>query len=335
MLVSSRVTVRAHTVRCASRSTVRLSKSLRTASCITFFRKKKKQPLANRKIQKPSALKRKILAGTCHGRTEEGDKRWASFTVFCIAKWMNKAGSWSGCSVSNPDPDNTIGLLVWKASNGAQMVLGANPIFYLVPCPWWHQRELGLQSQKCFCQDCRKGRKESVLIRSAFIEKEKKKQRKTIRKKTFRRRRTWKWLRNDIPTRELRVCILFLPQADSSATKTVVRSTADEARHSWVYNAWLCLYCAAHKIKVIEKCGPCKRLAHFLFHFQQLYAQKRAPEPQCNCELSSTRVAAENDEIFVDENVFFFFNQNLSYGVNCRAFKTFLGTPVPIVRDQS
>ena len=35
----------------------------------------KKKPLANGKIQEPSALKRKILAGTCQRRTGEGDKK--------------------------------------------------------------------------------------------------------------------------------------------------------------------------------------------------------------------------------------------------------------------
>ena len=35
-----------------------------------------------------------------------------SVTVICIAKCVNKAGPWSGCPVSNPDPKNTIGLLI-------------------------------------------------------------------------------------------------------------------------------------------------------------------------------------------------------------------------------
>ena len=76
---------------------------------ITFFRNKK-QPLANRKIQEPSGLQRKIFAGTCDRRTGEGDKRRESFTGFCITKCMNKGPPWSGCPVSNPDPKNTIGL---------------------------------------------------------------------------------------------------------------------------------------------------------------------------------------------------------------------------------
>ena len=76
--------MRAHTVRCASRSTFRLWKDLR-AICITFF-EKKKQPLAKQKIQEPSALKRKILAGTCHRRTGEGDKKMSELHCFLHSK---------------------------------------------------------------------------------------------------------------------------------------------------------------------------------------------------------------------------------------------------------
>ena len=114
MLVSSRATVRAHTVRCPSWSTVTEPFEGLTRQLHNFLSKKKKkkkeEPLANRKFQEPSALKRKILAGTYDRRTGEVDKRWASFTIFSTAKWINKAGPWSGCPVSNPDPNNTIGL---------------------------------------------------------------------------------------------------------------------------------------------------------------------------------------------------------------------------------
>ena len=44
----------------------------------------------------------------------EVDKIWVSFTLFSIAK-RNKPGPWSRCPVSNPDPNNTIGLFpVWE-----------------------------------------------------------------------------------------------------------------------------------------------------------------------------------------------------------------------------
>ena len=89
--------------------------SLSLSLTVKKRKKKRKKPLANRKIQEPSALKRKILAEhihTCDRRTGgEGGKRQASVTVFCIAMCMNKAGPWSGCPVSNPDPENAIGLL--------------------------------------------------------------------------------------------------------------------------------------------------------------------------------------------------------------------------------
>ena len=35
---------------------------------------------------------------------------YSSFTVFSIAKDMNKVVAWSGCPVSNPDSNNTVGL---------------------------------------------------------------------------------------------------------------------------------------------------------------------------------------------------------------------------------
>ena len=70
--------VRAHTVRCASRSTVRPSKGL-PASCTTFLLKKKKeQPLANRKIQEPPE-KERFLQEQGTGELERVI-RWASFT---------------------------------------------------------------------------------------------------------------------------------------------------------------------------------------------------------------------------------------------------------------
>ena len=62
-------TVRAPTVRCASRSTVRPSKGL-PASCTFLSKKKKKeQPLANQKIQEPSE-KEKFLQEQGTGELE-------------------------------------------------------------------------------------------------------------------------------------------------------------------------------------------------------------------------------------------------------------------------
>ena len=72
MLVSSRATVRAHTVWGASRSTVRLSKGLR-ASSITFFRKKEQQPLTNRKLRTAS-LKERFLQEHATGELERVTK---------------------------------------------------------------------------------------------------------------------------------------------------------------------------------------------------------------------------------------------------------------------
>ena len=76
-----------------------------------FSFQRKKQPLVNRNIR--TVRKRKIPAGRHDRRTREaGGERWASFTVFSIAKCMNKVAAWSGCPVSNPDPNNTVGLFL-------------------------------------------------------------------------------------------------------------------------------------------------------------------------------------------------------------------------------
>ena len=79
--------MRVHSVRCASRSTVRLSKGLR-ASCIltivTFFRqkkkkkkKKKKKTIGLSKNPRTVSLEEKdsCRTCTCYRRTGEGDKR--------------------------------------------------------------------------------------------------------------------------------------------------------------------------------------------------------------------------------------------------------------------
>ena len=58
-------------VRCASRSIVTESFERFTRQLHNFISKKKNQPFANRKIQEPSALKRKILAGTSDRITQE------------------------------------------------------------------------------------------------------------------------------------------------------------------------------------------------------------------------------------------------------------------------
>ena len=72
-------------------------------------KKKKKQPLVNRRIQEPYDTGRFPQEDTT-GEPDrgEGGKRRANFTVFSIA---NKAAARSGCPISNPDPNNTIGLV--------------------------------------------------------------------------------------------------------------------------------------------------------------------------------------------------------------------------------
>ena len=68
--------MRAHTGSCASRSTVTEPFEGFTRLLHNFLsKKKKKEPLANQKIQEPSDLKRKNLAGTCDRRTGEVDKK--------------------------------------------------------------------------------------------------------------------------------------------------------------------------------------------------------------------------------------------------------------------
>ena len=71
MLVSLRATLRAHTVCCASRSTVTEPFEGLTRQLHNFLsKKKKKEPLANRKFEEPSALKRKILQEHTTGELE-------------------------------------------------------------------------------------------------------------------------------------------------------------------------------------------------------------------------------------------------------------------------
>ena len=82
-LLGSRV--RAHTVRCASRLTVRSSKSL-SASCTTFLSKKKKKRTTICLSQNPRTIRKKrFLQEQATGELETVT-RWPSFTVFSIAK---------------------------------------------------------------------------------------------------------------------------------------------------------------------------------------------------------------------------------------------------------
>ena len=74
-----------------------------------FSFEKKKKTLVNRKIQESSDTER-FLQEDATGELESL-QRWANFTVFSIAKCTNKAAARSGRPVSNPDPNNTIGLL--------------------------------------------------------------------------------------------------------------------------------------------------------------------------------------------------------------------------------
>ena len=93
----------------AGRSTGRPSKSL-SASCTTFLSKKKlkKTTIDQSKIQEPSERKR-FLQEHPNWREWQKDERDSLFSAQ-QSVW-NKAGPWSGCPVSNPDPNNTIGLM--------------------------------------------------------------------------------------------------------------------------------------------------------------------------------------------------------------------------------
>ena len=86
------------------------------ASGTTFF-EKKKTAIGQSKNPRTVSLEEK---NSCRNMGQENsgevDKRWASFTIFSIAKCMNKAGPWSRCPVSNPDPNNTIGLFNYTAA---------------------------------------------------------------------------------------------------------------------------------------------------------------------------------------------------------------------------
>ena len=78
-------TVRAHTVRSAtSRSTVRPSKGL-PASCTTFLSKKKKGTTIGQSKNPRTVRKERFLQKQGTGELERVT-RWASFTVFSIAK---------------------------------------------------------------------------------------------------------------------------------------------------------------------------------------------------------------------------------------------------------
>ena len=92
----------------AGRSTGRPSKSL-SASCTTFLSKKKKKTTIGQSKNPRTVRKKKILAGTPELERVTKDERSSLFSAQESA-WPNKAGSWSGCPVSNPDPNNTIGL---------------------------------------------------------------------------------------------------------------------------------------------------------------------------------------------------------------------------------
>ena len=92
------------------KSTDRLSGLRRVYSPVAelFFRKRKKKPLVNRKIQKSSERDfcRKTRQENCGGRQKMNELQ-----CFSIRKCMIKVAARSGCPVSNPGPNNTIGLL--------------------------------------------------------------------------------------------------------------------------------------------------------------------------------------------------------------------------------
>ena len=97
----------------AGRSTGRPSKSL-FASCTTFLSKKKIKKKTIGQSKNPRTVrKKKILAGTPELERVTKDER-ASLYSAQQSVW-NKAGPWSGCPVSNLDPNNTIGLLCFDA----------------------------------------------------------------------------------------------------------------------------------------------------------------------------------------------------------------------------
>ena len=99
---SSKATVRAYTVHCASQSTVRPPKGLPARTNAPLFSKKtinKEGPLVfTIESKNPRTVRKgKIAAGRRDRRTGEGGKRWASFTLFNIAKCINHAVARSGC----------------------------------------------------------------------------------------------------------------------------------------------------------------------------------------------------------------------------------------------
>ena len=76
----------------------------------TFFSKKKKQPLAYRKIQEPSERERFLLEdATRELQRVATDERASLFSALQSVRTRPRPGR--GCAVSNPDPNNTIGLL--------------------------------------------------------------------------------------------------------------------------------------------------------------------------------------------------------------------------------
>ena len=106
---SSRATV-SRSTRCAAQVDRLSASELRRFTwpvAQLFFRKK--NPIGQSKNSR-TARKRKIPAGRSDRRAGKGGKRWASFTVFNVVKCTNKVAGRSGCPVSNPDPNNTIGL---------------------------------------------------------------------------------------------------------------------------------------------------------------------------------------------------------------------------------
>ena len=99
----------------------------------------KKQKNIGQSKNPRTVIKRKIPAETRDRRTGEGGKRWASFTVFSTTTvWTRSGPGPAGCRVSNPDPNNTIGLLGKYLSDESFYDFGVRASFKLVIWALWH-----------------------------------------------------------------------------------------------------------------------------------------------------------------------------------------------------
>ena len=102
-------TVRVHTVHCASQlMDCQASEGITRHYRLQNFSKKRKknnhwstEKSKNRQIE----ICRKMRQENCRGW-----QKTSELHCFSIAKWMIKVAARSGCPVSNPDPNNTIGL---------------------------------------------------------------------------------------------------------------------------------------------------------------------------------------------------------------------------------